>query len=305
VLVALNRRDPRFFDLYRANLATGALAVEAENPGDVLSWTPDAQSVIRGATAFDTTTGASVIRVRDGVGEPWRDVLSMPFERALFSGQFAGGSLIAAFGKDGKSLLVHSALGNGYGRLVRIDAATGKELEIVAAHPKSDLPEDPASGLLVDEKTHKVLAVEFDPGAPEWTFLDNGTRDDFARIAQAAPGFAEVASRDSADRRWILAIENSDAPDRYVLYDRDTEAVTLLWSTQPALASATLARKQVVSIKARDGLAMVSYLTVPLGVAAKNLPLVLLIHGGPWYRDSAFYEREVHSSRTVATRCCR
>ncbi len=292
VLVALNLRDPRLFDLYRVDLATGALTPEAENPGDVLSWTPDADFVIRGATAFEAATGATVIRVRGGAGQPWRDVLRMPFERALFPGQAAGGSLIAGFAVDGRSLYVQSALGSGMGRLVRVDAITGAELEVVASHPRSDLP-DLGDGVLFDDSTHRVLAVEFDPGTPEWTFLDARTREDFARIGRAAPGFARILSRDAADRRWVLSVSRGDAPDAYVLYDRGTRAVTRLWSAQPALERVALAKKRVVSIPARDGLALVCYLTVPPGVAARALPLVLLVHGGPWFRDADVFDAEV------------
>ena len=293
VLVALNQRNPRMFDLYRVGLATGALTLEAENPGDVLSWTPDAGGVIRGATAFDAATSATVIRVRDRVGQPWRDVLSMPFDRSLFAGQLSGGSLIAGFAADGRSLYVHSALGTGIGRLVRVDASTGAELEVVASHPRSDLIDDLQNGVLFDDSTHRVLAVQFDPGTPEWTFLDARTRDDFARLRRVAPGFAQVLSRDAAGRRWVLSISSSDAPDSYVLYDRDTHAVTKLYSARPALAGAVLAKKQVVTIPARDGLALVSYLTLPPGAAPRSLPLVLLVHGGPWFRDSEFFDPEV------------
>jgi len=293
VLVALNQLDRRMFDLYRVDLATGTLSPEAENTGDVLSWTPDADFVIRGATAFDTTTGATVIRVRDGVGKPWRDVLRMPFDRALFAGQFSGGSLIAGFAPDGKSLYVHSALATGMGQLVRVDASTGKELEVVASHPRSDLPDDPQAAVLFDHVTHRVLAVQFDPGTPEWKFLDAKTRDDFARIGKASPGFAQILSADAAGRRWVLAISNSDAPDAYVVYDRKTHVVTPLYSAQPALVGAGLARKQVVTISARDGLPLVSYLTLPTGVEPRGLPLVLFVHGGPWVRDGDGFDPQV------------
>jgi dipeptidyl aminopeptidase/acylaminoacyl peptidase len=293
VLVALNQRDRRMFDLYRVDLAAGTLSPEAENTGDVLSWTPDADFVIRGATAFDTTTGATVIRVRDGAGKPWRDVVRMPFERALFAGQYSGGSLIAGFAADGKSLYVHSALGTGMGRLVRVDASTGAEFEVVASHPRSDLPDDPQAAVMFDHATHRVLAVQFDPGTPEWKFLDARTRDDFARIGKVLPGFAQILSADAAGRRWVLAISNSDAPDAYVAYDRKTHVVTPLYSAQPALASTGLAKKQVVTIPARDGLPLVSYLTLPPGVEPHALPLVLLVHGGPWVRDGDGFDPQV------------
>ena len=116
VLVALNLRDRHAFDMYRVDLETGAITLEAINPGDVLTWTTDNDFVIRAATAFDGKTGNSIVRVRDAADKPWRDLVAMPFERALFAGQVVGGSLIAGFAPDGQSLVIESALHSDKGR---------------------------------------------------------------------------------------------------------------------------------------------------------------------------------------------
>ena len=85
ILVALNLRDRNSFDMYRVDLETGAITLEVTNPGDVLTWKTDNHFVIRAATAFDGKTGRTIIRVRDAANKPWRDLLVMPFERALFA----------------------------------------------------------------------------------------------------------------------------------------------------------------------------------------------------------------------------
>ena len=87
LLVGLNLRDREAFDMYRVDLETGAITLEATNPGDVLTWTTDNDFVIRAATAFDGKTGRTIIRVRDAADKPWRDLVVMPFERTLFSGR--------------------------------------------------------------------------------------------------------------------------------------------------------------------------------------------------------------------------
>jgi dipeptidyl aminopeptidase/acylaminoacyl peptidase len=218
----------------------------------------------------------------------------MPFTQALFDGQVVGGSLIVAFGRDGRSLVIHSALGSDMGRLVRVDARTGAELEVLASNPKSDVGDGIRGlGVILDPRTRSVAAVPFDPGEPTWVGLEPEYRDDLARIQRAVPGFPVLTSRDAADRRWIVAVERSDAPVSYVEYDRDSRAVKPLYSEAPGLASYTLAAKQLVTIPARDGLSLVSYLTLPPDRPARNLPLVLLVHGGPWFRDTAVFDREV------------
>lgn len=296
VLVALNLRDRQAFDMYRVDLETGAVTLEATNPGDVLSWTTDNDFVIRAATAFDGKTAASIIRVRDAVDQPWRDLVVMPFQRALFAGEAVGGSLIAGFDPDGKSLVIHSALRSDKGQLVRVDLRDGKELGVLAQDSQSDVANGglgDGPNVLRDPATHAIQAVEFNYSTSHWVFLDPKVRSDFEIIGRDVPGFLDLNSRDRADRKWIVAAHRSDAPAGYYVFDRDAKKLTKLYDEYPALAKALLAPKKGVVIKARDGVSLPSYLTTPPGVEAKSLPLVLLIHGGPWFRDYDNYDPEV------------
>jgi dipeptidyl aminopeptidase/acylaminoacyl peptidase len=291
VLAALNLRDRQVFDMYRIDLESGAVTLAAQNPGDVLTWTADSDFVIRGATAFDGKTAQTVIRVRDAADQPWRDLVTMPFERALFDGQVVGGSLISGFAPDGKSLLIHSALRSDKGQLVRVDLKTGTPLDVLASDPDSDVTD-----VLINPLTHAPEAVEFEQTTPHWTFLDAEVGADFARIGREMPGFLQILSRDRTNRKWIVVAARSDAPVSYALYDRDAKKVTPLFNDNPALAGFKLAEKKPVLIKARDGLTLVSYLTLPPGssaVAAKKLPLILVIHGGPWFRDTIDFDPEI------------
>jgi dipeptidyl aminopeptidase/acylaminoacyl peptidase len=295
VLVALNLRDRHAFDMYRVDLETGATTLEAANPGDVLTWTTDNDFVIRAATAFNGKTAETIIRVRDAVDKPWRDLVVMPFERSFLMGQVVNGSLIAGFDPDGKSLIIHSGLHSDKGRLVRVDLESGKEHSVLAQDPESDVADNGSLRPVVlrNPATHAIEAVEFDYTTPHWTFFDSKVQADFKTIGRDAPGFLHLISRDRADRKWIVAALRSDGPTSYYTFDRDTKKVTLLYSENPALLRFVLAPKRPVVIRARDGLELVSYLTVPPGVEAKKLPLVLSIHGGPWARDEDEYEPEV------------
>ena len=147
LLVALNLRDRTAFDIYRVDVETGALSLEATNPGDVLTWKTDNNFVIRAATAFDGKTGRTIIRVRDAVDKPWHDMVVMPFEQTLLFGQAVNCSLIAGFDPDGKSLLIVSALHSERGRLVRVGSRDGHELEVVAEDPHSDVGFSSSAGL--------------------------------------------------------------------------------------------------------------------------------------------------------------
>src|SRR4029078_2315320 len=109
------------------NLETGAVTLEAANPGDVSSWSVDENFVIRALTAYDAKAN-SVVRVRDSAAARWRDLLVTPFERATIAGQTAVGSLVAGFAPGGKSLYVASTLHSDTARIERHDRATGERL---------------------------------------------------------------------------------------------------------------------------------------------------------------------------------
>jgi dipeptidyl aminopeptidase/acylaminoacyl peptidase len=296
VLIGLNLRDRQAFDMYRVDLETGAITLEATNPGDVLTWTTDRNFVIRAATAFDGKTGQTVIRVRDAVDKPWRDLVVMPFERALFNGEVVEGSLIAGFASDNNSLIIHSALHSDKGQLVEVDLQSGKELRILAQDPDSDVADSPLGNkpnVLRDPRTGAIQAAEFYRTESHWVFLDPKVKTDFALISKSVPGQVNLISRDQEDKKWIIAARRSDAPAVYYLFYRGSGKITKLYDEHPTLSRSTLAPKKPIIIKSRDGLELISYVTTPPGLEAKQLPLVLLIHGGPWFRDYAEFDPEV------------
>ena len=276
MLVGLNQRDRKVFDMYRVDLTTGEATLDTQNPGDVGTWLTDPQFVIRGAVASDQATGNITLRVRDGAGSPWRDLVTWPFEET---------GLPLEFAPDGKSIYVQTSVGSDVTRLVRIDAATGKEIEALASDPRCD-----AGDVLIQPETHKLQAVSFDYLRREWKALDPTVKTDFETLRKASEGDFVVVSRDRADQRWTVAFPNDNGPVRYSLYDRKSRTFTPLFVNQPELEKYTLAPVEPVVIPTRDGLQMVSYLTAPVGVPAKGLPMVLLVHGGPWGRDRWGYD---------------
>jgi len=292
ILVGLNLRVPRVADMYRINLTTGAVVLDTENPGDVLSFTTDADFVIRAATAYNLETAETTLRVRDTQDQPWRNLVVWPFEQMGMYGQINGGTVVADFAPDGKSLFVVSALGSGTQRLVRIDAQTGKELEVLAEHPKSDVAEDFLSFpdfrpmVMTNPSSHSVEAVAFEYMQYEWKVLDPSVKADFEVLQKGYPeSFFLVTSRDRSDHNWIVAEDRSDGPLRFYLYDRDRKQARFLFTPQPQFEQYKLTPLKTVLIPARDGLKLVGYLTVPAGAESRNLPLILYPHGGPWARD--------------------
>jgi dipeptidyl aminopeptidase/acylaminoacyl peptidase len=282
----MNLRDSKVFDVYRVNLQTGATVMEAQNPGDVIGWTADQNLVVRAATAFNDNL-ETVVRVRDSGKAPWRDLLKIPFEQAPFLGQVNGGNIIVGFSQDGKKLVVGSSKGSPTNRLVELDAATGKELRVLASDPQADLWQNFATSfvLLRDSRDQHVQAAAFDYMKPEWRAVDPSVAPDLKYLAALQPGVFLVSSQDMSGQKWAIWYFTDNGPTSFYLYDRAIHKAQLLFQDRPQLGQYKLAEQRAMTIPARDGFKLVSYLTLPPGNPAKNLPLILLVHGGPWARD--------------------
>ncbi|HOW44621.1 MAG TPA: S9 family peptidase [Candidatus Aminicenantes bacterium] len=277
MLVGLNLRDRRVFDMYRVDLETGAVVPDTQNPGDVLGWVTDPEFQIRACQAQNPRDASTVVRVRDNRDAPWRDLAILPF------GENGG---VVDFAADGKSLYFTTSMGADTTRLVRIDAATGKELETIARDPKVDLGD-----AIIHPDTKKVQAVGFSYLKNEWRVLDPAIREDFAALAKLGRGEFYLGGRDRADKTWLIVYQVDDGPVAWYAYDRPTKKAELLFVNQPDLATYKLAKMEPVVIKARDGFQLVSYLTLPPG-AKGRVPLVLNVHGGPWGRDGWGFDPE-------------
>ena len=291
IVVGLNVRDRRAYDAYRIDLRSGTAVLDTRNPGDVLSWTADADLEIRAATAFDLRTGATVLRVRKSRKDPWRDLLTWPFNDALMFGQINGGSVVAGFAPDGRSLYVVSTTNHDTGQLVRIDQDTGRELEVIAAHELSDVAEEPTAPdearplVMLHPQSQRVQAVGFEYTQREWQAVDAEVRADMAALRNQGMEFPLVTSRNVADTLWIVKSIAAHAPAEFYLYDRKQKLATPLFHERLQLLKYPLARVTPLIIPARDGLKLVSYLTLPPDRSGP-VPLIVHIHGGPWHRDS-------------------
>jgi dipeptidyl aminopeptidase/acylaminoacyl peptidase len=270
VMVTLNARDRRYFDVYRVTLSTGALTVDTQNPGDVDSWVAGPNNEVMAAVAIDPKDGSSEIRVRKNHLYPWKPLVKAPYDEIL------GVDGISA---DGQTVYLETSLGSDTARLVQKDIETGEEKPIASS------PEVDTGNVTINPYTHVVEAVSFEPGRRKWTIVDPAVKADYDSIAKLADGDFGVVNRDSQNKTWLVAFTSDRGPTRWFTWDREAKKGTFLFSAQPKLENLQLAEMKPVEIKTRDGLTMHAYLTLPAGVPQKNLPMVLFVHGGPWGRD--------------------
>ncbi|MBW4573983.1 MAG: S9 family peptidase [Aphanothece sp. CMT-3BRIN-NPC111] len=273
VLVGLNLKDLSKFDVYRINLKNGAVEFDTENPGNVVAWTADAQFQVKGAIAA-TPDGGSDLLLREATDKQW-DILR-------HWGPDDGGYAVS-FSEDGKTLYIVGSHDANAQRLIALDLTTREE-KVIAEDSQYDV-----GGILMHPVKRFIQAVSFDRDKQEWQILDQSIAADFEAIAKVRPGEFRISSRDLADNNWLVAYLTDNGPVYYYAYNRESKTSTLLFSNQPQLEELPLASMQPISYQAGDGLTIHGYLTTPVGIPAKNLPAVLLVHGGPWARDTWGY----------------
>jgi dipeptidyl aminopeptidase/acylaminoacyl peptidase len=273
VLVGLNLNNRQKFDVYRIDLNNGAVEFDSDNPGNIVSWTADAKFQIRAATAATPDGGYELL---------FRETLDAPWETLRHWGPDEQGGAVG-FSADNQTLYVIGSHDANAQRLLALDLATREET-VMAEDEQYDV-----GGILTHPTTRVIQAVSFDKDKVEWQILDESIAADFEAIAQVRDGEFGVTSRDLADKNWLVAYTTDDGPVYYYAYNRESKSSTLLFSNQPKLEELSLASMEPVAYEARDGLTIHGYLTIPVGLEPKNLPTVLLVHGGPWARDTWGY----------------
>ncbi len=277
LLVTMNRRNPRTFDVYRINLKSGELQLDTRNPGNVVSWSTDNNFRVRIAKV-PTKDGGKDIFYRKDDRSPWTRLLRLAPEDES--------SGVMGFTRDNRSLYLLSSAGRDTLALVRRDLASGKET-VLASDPQADVAD-----LILHPRTREVEAVAFNREKVRWQVLDRAIAADLKALDQGAPGQWDIISRDRQWKRWVVSYASDQVPETYYLYDRPTRKLTKLFCAHPELGLYKLAKMKPVTIRSRDGLDLVSYLTLPVGVPAKKLPLVLLVHDRAWSRNTWGYDAQ-------------
>ena len=273
VLVGLNLKDRQKFDVYRININNGAVEFDTENPGNIVSWTADAKFQVRAATAA-TPDGGYELLVRETADNSWETIRHWGPDES-------GGAV--GFSADNQTLYMIGSHDANAQRLIALDL-TNRQETVIAEDEQYDV-----GGIMMHPTTRVIQAVSFYKDKVQWQILDQSIAADFEALGQVRDAEFGVSSRNLADDTWLVAYTTDDGPVYYYTYDRQSKSSTLLFSNQPELEELALASMQPISFEARDGLTIHGYLTTPVGVEPKNLPTVLLVHGGPWARDTWGY----------------
>ncbi len=281
ILVAMNDRDPQWHDLYQVDLASGKRTLLERNDSRIANWFVDHDYRLHFASRVRADGSQELLRRRDG---KWIVEDEIPFEDTL-------GTRPLGLSADGDTLYLLDSRGRDTVALFTVDAATG-ERRLLAEDPRADVGE-----VLFEPRSGQAQAVTVDYLRKEWRALDAALADDFAHLAELGSRDSLVLSRSLDDRNWIIAYSAAEEPTRYYRYARPDGTLQKLFSSRPELEGKPLVPMWPQEIPARDGLTLVSYLTLPAAVdptrsgrASHPVPMVLWVHGGPWWRDTYGYD---------------
>lgn len=283
ILIGMNRRIREIFDPYRLNIETGELTLLAENPGNIQSWMTDHDGRLRVATAIVDGVNTQIL-YRDTEDEEFRPVLTTNFRDSVC---FIG------FTPNNREVYAITNLNRDKNALVRMNPATCEELELLYENDRYDI-----SSIVYSRKRKKLLSVYCTGHKdPVRHFFDKDEENLRARIKAHFPDQRYgIANSDKAERYYLVYVGSDRTRGAYWFYDAETDQATHIADLAPWIKAEEMNAMLPVCYETRDGLHIEAYLTLPNGLTleqAKNLPVVVNPHGGPWARDCWGYSSEV------------
>ena len=278
LLLGLNNRDPQWHDVYLLDLTTGALTLVLENNA-YADFMADDNLVLRMAVQQNAAGGTDYFRVADNVVE------GTPFETSAMEDALT--TAPAGYTSDGATLYWIDSRGRNTAALFAQDTATGAR-RLIAEDDKADIVSTlrhPVTGVV------EAYAVNY--LTRRWIAIDPAIGSALAWLSERLEGEFSVQSRTDDDSVWIIANDPLTKPVRTFIYDRVTQTLIPFYVSRPELEGAPLQPIHPVEIGSRDGLTLPCYLTLPPGSGPDGdarpdaaVPMVLLVHGGPWSRDT-------------------
>lgn len=285
ILIGVNNRNPQFHDVHMLDINTGDLELVYENEG-YASFMADDTLTLRMAFRQNEEGGTDYFNVVDGVVE------ETPFETTAMEDSLTTSP--AGYTTDGSILYWLDSRGRNTAALFAQDTATG-EKTLIAEDAKADL-----GGTMRDTKTGEVQAFSVNYLQNTWTAIDDDIGASLTFLDDKLEGDFGVSSRTDDDSTWIVWNDPLIAPSQTFIYDREAETLTPFYTARPDLEGAPLQPMHPVEIASRDGLTLPSYLTLPPGSDSDGdgrpdeaVPMILLVHGGPWARDDYGFSSSV------------
>jgi dipeptidyl aminopeptidase/acylaminoacyl peptidase len=277
IYVGLNDRDARWHDLYKVRLSTGERQLIRQNTDRFDSYQFDNAGKLRLATRVPENGDTELLRLDDD-GKATRIYSCNVFETCS----------PLRFDKENRRVYMVTNKGNvDLIRLVLLDMGTGKE-ELVESDPVNRVDFD---GARFSDVTDGIIYTTYEDDKPRIYFKDKSFEADYRLLQKQLPN-REISFGSSTrdEMMWMVSAWSDTEPGESYLFDRKSKKLVRQYRVRERLPREALAEMRVVRYKSSDGIEIPAYLTLPKGVAPKNLPTIIMPHGGPWGRDTWGYD---------------
>jgi dipeptidyl aminopeptidase/acylaminoacyl peptidase len=276
-----NRFDPNHkgygrYDLYRVSLSTGKGEKVEAGSGDTVDWFMDGHGKIVGR--LDRVMNPLEDRLKRYANRSWSDA-------GTFDATADRGADVWGLSEDGKSLIRISRDPSGMNILVGRDFATGTET------PLFSNSEYDVDGAIFDPWTRRIVGATYADDRQQYHYFDSSRQNLQEGLEAAFPNTSVTAvSFDLAREMVIAAVDAPRQPTTYYIVNRTNHQATFFGSAYPGLQPSDLGEMKPYGYTARDGLSIPAYITLPPGRVARNLPAVVMPHGGPDARDTIGFD---------------
>lgn len=280
MIVGMNKRTAQVFDPYRLNINSGAMELLAENPGNISAWMTDHEGRLRIAVATDGVNNS--IQYRATETDAFKTIITTNFKESL-------APLYFDFDQS-HHIYALSNLGRDKMAIVKIDISTGTELELIYEHPEVDV-----SYMSYSRKRKVPTTISYITWKKQHHFVDVTVADIYKKLESHLGVNYEIAitSVNKNEDKFIVRTYSDRSLGSYYLFDYATNEIELITEVSDWLKESDLASMKAIEYTSRDGLSIHGYLTLPQGKEARNLPVVINPHGGPWHRDVWTFNPEI------------
>lgn len=279
VIISMNKRDPQVFDPYRLNIVTGELTLLYENPGYITGWMTDHDGKLRVATAITDMVNTTIL-YRDTENDEFKPIITTSFKETM-SPHF--------FTFDNKMLYASSNIGRDKMAIVIFDPATGKETETLFANEMVDV-----EGLFYSKKRKVLTKAQYTTDMVNFKFFDEESEQMYNRVKNELADYdCYFTSTNTNEDKFLIRTYSDRSLGAYYFYNKNTDELKLISTVSPWLDESQMAAMKPIQYTSRDGKTIHGYLTLPVGIEAKNLPMVVNPHGGPWARDEWGFNPEI------------
>ncbi len=279
ILIGLNKRNKQIFDVYKLNIETGEIELVFENPGNISSYITDHLGLVRVLIATDGVSNTFFYRKNET--EEFKPVKQLNFKETL-SPQF--------FDFENNLLYASSNINRDKTAIVLLNPETMEEVDFIFSHEEVDV-----DGLAFSKERKVITATSYTTWKKFHHFFDEQIKTQFNDIQEQVGEEYEVqiVSFNKDETKFIVRTYSDRSLGCYYLYETTNQQLYELDEVSPWLKEDDLAEMKPIKYTARDGFEINGYLTIPKGRVAKDLPIIINPHGGPWHRDTWGFNPEV------------